>query len=320
MKTIKEYSTIVNEAIAAMTFTEPASLYDPIAYTMEGQGKRLRPVLTLAVADALNADIHKALSPALGIELYHNFTLLHDDIMDNSPTRRGRLAVWKKWTPAQAILSGDTMLSLAMGHIIKSDFPADTRIELIDCFNATAIEVDHGQQLDMDFETQRKVSLEDYLLMISQKTGALLGGACEIGAICGGASALSREAFRNYGYLLGLAFQIQDDILDVYGDEASLGKPIGGDIANDKHTWLHIHAGDEASDEMDDIYRRGLCGKEKYDAVRAIYDRLNLRQRGETTADGYLNNAINAIARAGLDDVAYRFFVDFAHSLIGRKK
>lgn len=320
MKTIKEYSGIINAAIAAMTYDGPASLFDPIRYTMEGEGKRLRPVLTLAVAEAMHADVEKAVCPALGVELYHNFTLLHDDIMDNSPMRRNRQAVWKKWSEAQAILSGDTMLSVAMSCMISSGYADSQRMAMIDCFNTTALAVDRGQQYDMDFERRGDVTLDEYIDMISLKTGELLAGACCIGAICGNATASALKAFREYGISLGIAFQIQDDILDVYGDEATLGKPIGGDILNDKHTWLHICAMAEAHDEMSEIYDRKPAGAEKIDAVRGVYDRLGLRDKGEREVERYLECAVQALDGAGLSADARQFFVDFAHSLIGRKK
>lgn len=337
MKKITEYSKIINDAIARIKYTEPKELYAPIAYTMEGAGKRLRPVLTLAVVDALKGEaspevredchsgkhsdsISDALSPALAVELYHNFTLLHDDIMDNSPTRRGRLAVWKKWNTAQAILSGDTMLSVALKHILDSDIDDVMKLHLVNCFNNTAIAVDHGQQLDMEFEHTENVTLDDYMTMISLKTGALMAGACEMGAIMGGADKDARRAFADYGIYLGIAFQIQDDILDVYGNEATLGKPIGGDILNDKHTWLHIIATKEAPDDMGKISHSGINGQEKIDAVRAVYDRLHLQQRGGAEVEKYLDMAISSLDKVAISDEARQFFIDFAHSLIGRVK
>ncbi|MDE6317253.1 MAG: polyprenyl synthetase family protein [Muribaculaceae bacterium] len=320
MKTIKEYSAIINEAIATRQYSEPASLYDPIRYTMEGHGKRLRPVLTLAAADAMNVDSDKAVLPALGVELYHNFTLLHDDIMDNSPTRRGRVAVWKKWDTAQAILSGDTMLSEAAGCMIDSPFAPSQRINMLRCFNETALIVDRGQQYDMDFERRDTVTPDEYLMMIEYKTGALLACACMIGAMCGDASAETVEAFRQYGINLGIAFQIQDDILDVYGDEATLGKPIGGDIVNDKHTWLLISAMEKVPETMDGIYARNLTAADKINAVREVYDSLHLRALAEREVERYMSKAINAITAASLSDAATSFFTDFANSLIGRKK
>lgn len=320
MKTIKEYSTIINEAIASLRYADPASLYEPIRYTMEGQGKRLRPVLTLAVADAMNVAVERAVLPALGVELYHNFTLLHDDIMDNSPTRRGRMAVWKKWNTAQAILSGDTMLSEAAQFIIGSDFDARQRIDMLGCFNETALIVDRGQQYDMDFEHRDDVTLGEYLMMIEYKTGALLAGACMIGAMCGNASGATVEAFRRYGINLGIAFQIQDDILDVYGDEATLGKPIGGDIINDKHTWLLINALDKAPEAIAEIRASKPDAAAKIDAVREVYDRLGLRELAEQQVEKYMTEAVAALDDAPLSDDARGFFVDFARSLIGRAK
>lgn len=320
MKTVKEYSAIINGAIAAMRYGEPQSLYAPISYTMEGEGKRLRPVLTLAVAEALGAGIDRAVKPALGVELYHNFTLLHDDIMDNSPTRRGRQSVWKKWDTACAILSGDTMLSVALDCVLRADYPADTLLKMARCFNDTAVEVDCGQKYDMDFEHRDDVTLDEYINMISLKTGALLAGACSMGAICGDADATVLDAFRSYGMNLGIAFQIQDDILDVYGDEATLGKPVGGDILNGKHTWLHISAVEQAPGEMNEVYEGNLAGADKIDTVRGIYDRLGLREKGEREVERYLALATYALEAAALTDDARRFFIDFAHSLIGRKK
>lgn len=318
MKSISEYSDIVNNAIAGVMYPEPKSLNDPIKYTMEGNGKRLRPVLVLAVADALDADIYDALYPALGVEFYHNFTLLHDDVMDNSPKRRGRQAVWKKWDVAQAILSGDTMLSMASDFILNSRYDAETRLALVENFNRTAVAVDHGQQYDMDFEHRDNVSLSEYLDMISLKTGKLIAGACVQGAICAGAEMEVRDAFYDYGLNLGIAFQIQDDILDVYGNEATLGKPIGGDILNDKHTWLHILAMEEAPREMSEA--ASLKRVEKIDAVRSIYDKLQLQQRGESHVAHYFDIAIDSINKIRLPQEATEFFVNFAHSLIGRKK
>lgn len=337
MKKIEEYSKIINEAIARIKYTGPHELYAPIAYTMEGAGKRLRPVLTLAVVDALNegngiapetgyrpgapsCPLSVAISPALAVELYHNFTLLHDDIMDNSPTRRGRLAVWKKWNTAQAILSGDTMLSVALKHILDSDIDDVMKLHLVNCFNNTAIAVDHGQQLDMEFEHAGRVSLDDYLKMISLKTGALMAGACEMGAIMGGADKDARKSFADYGIYLGIAFQIQDDILDVYGNEATLGKPIGGDILNDKHTWLHIIAAKEASEDMSKISHSGINGREKIDAVRVVYDRLHLQQRSGSEVEKYLDKAVKSLDNIDISDDARQFFINFAHSLIGRVK
>lgn len=318
MKSIQEYSNIVNKAIAGVVYPELGSLYNPIRYTMEGNGKRLRPVLTLAVADAFDADINEAINPALGIEFYHNFTLLHDDVMDNSPKRRGREAVWKRWGVAQAILSGDTMLSLASDFILNSGYDAETKLALVENFNRTAVAVDHGQQFDMDFEHRDNVTIPEYLDMISLKTGELIAGACVQGTICGGVDREVKEAFYDFGINLGIAFQIQDDILDVYGNEETLGKPIGGDVLNDKHTWLHILAMEEDPKEMSEAAK--LKGMAKIDAVRSIYNKLHLQQRGESKVAHYLNIATDSIRRISLSPETTEFFVDFANSLIGRKK
>lgn len=320
MKTVEEYSSIINNAILGVHFQPPYSLSDPIVYTMRGNGKRLRPVLTLAVAEALGVSPHRVLGPAVAVEVYHNFTLLHDDVMDNSPMRRGQPSVWKKWNTAQAILSGDAMLSVALDCLLHVCLPNEVIVELVRCFNGIALDVDAGQQFDMDFEKRYDVTLEEYIKMISLKTGALLGGACLIGAICGGAPARVRTAFYDYGKYLGIAFQIQDDILDVFGDEATLGKPIGGDILNDKHTWLYISAKYAAPETMADLYRQHLSGAEKITAIRSVYEQYGLQEKAEREVARYLQIAVDAIATTGLDENTQSFFTDFAHSLIGRKK
>lgn len=320
MKQLKEYSAIVNDAVAGLRYGKPSTMYDPIEYTLAGGGKRIRPVLALAAADAYGADLAKVVTPAVGIEIYHNFTLLHDDIMDNSPTRRGRKSVWAKWDVAQAILSGDAMLSLAMEMMTSNGFSDAQRIALMRNFNTTAIAVDRGQQLDIDFEKAAQVTPDEYIEMISLKTGALLAGACITGAICGNASETALKAFYDYGINLGIAFQIQDDILDVYSDETTLGKPIGGDILNDKHTWLLIHAQDAAPAEVAAIYDAALTGREKIDAMREIYDRHGIRALSEAAVAHYTELAISALGSAGLSCDAVGWFARFAHSLINRTK
>ena len=222
---------LIEDAIAGLSYDEgPQGLFAPVRYTLEGGGKRLRPLLLLSTCEALGGDPDKAISQAVGLEMFHNFTLLHDDVMDNSEVRRGRPTVHRRWNPSVAILSGDAMLTMATELVCK-DSGAHLR-EVLDLFNRTAMEVYGGQQLDMEFENRRDVSVKEYVEMIRLKTSVLLACACKLGAIMAGASEKDADAMYSYGEKLGLAFQLQDDNLDTYGDPALFGKEIGGDIIN----------------------------------------------------------------------------------------
>lgn len=320
MKTAKEYAAIADNAIRNLDYSNsrPRNLYAPIEYALKSGGKRLRPTLMLAVTDALGADSSKFINAAIAIEMFHNFTLVHDDIMDHADTRHGIPSVHAKWGEATAILSGDLMLTIS--NILISDnkkLDSNTIIGLLNSFNTTAVKVYRGQQFDIDFESKPNVSVDDYMLMIGLKTAALLGGACHLGAICAGADAHTRNRFYEYGYALGTAFQLQDDLLDTFGDEAVFGKKIGGDIENDKKTWLYIMAMNEANERMNEAMK--LTGKEKFEAVRAVYESLDLRNRCEKLIDKFTNSAIRQLNELPIDADAKQFFTDFALSLVGRK-
>lgn len=321
MKTAKEYVDIINNEIAAINAAkrEPESLYAPIVYAMEGGGKRIRPMLALAVADALGGDCTKYVHAALAVEGFHNFTLLHDDIMDRADTRHGRPSVYRKYGEAAAILSGDAMLTLA-GMLLTDNpqFDAETKVRLNDTFNARAMEVYFGQAFDMDFESRNDVTIEEYNQMIGYKTAALIAGSCQIGAICAGANEDVTKAFFSYGDNLGMAFQLQDDLLDTFGDPKTFGKPVGGDILNDKKTWLRITAQAEAPEEMGNATL--LSGNNKIETVRNIYLKLNLPERCDTLINQYTANAIKSLDNIGINAEARQFFVDFANSLIHRAK
>ena len=241
MLTFNEYLKMVNDAIAEIPYPKtPGNLYEPIAYTMALGGKRIRPVLTLMACDAFGGDAQKAIKAAVGLEMFHNFTLLHDDVMDKADVRRGQPTVHRRWNDNVAILSGDTMLTMASQMMAQVD--ADKLAPVMELFNKTAIEIYEGQQYDMDFECRSVVKEEEYLEMIRLKTSVLLGCACKLGAIIAGASEENADAIYNMGQYLGLAFQLQDDVLDVWGDEATFGKAVGGDIMNNKKTILLINA------------------------------------------------------------------------------
>ena len=275
----------INAAIAAIAYpAQPEQLYAPIAYTMSLGGKRLRPQLVLMACEALGGDVERAILPAVGLELFHNFTLLHDDVMDRADVRRGQPTVHRRWNDNVAILSGDAMLTMAAQHIAQA--PSKCAQQVMELFNRTAMEIYEGQQWDMDFEHRDDVSAEEYLEMIRLKTSVLLGCACEMGALIAGAPHDTCERFYKVGEQLGLMFQMQDDLLDVWGDPATFGKEIGGDIMNNKKTFLLIDAiqqaqGDDALELRRWIHDEEALRNMKVPAVTAIYERLGLRQQLE---------------------------------------
>ena len=239
MHSIDFYSDHIEAAIAALAYPkEPAGLYAPVKYTLEGGGKRIRPTLLLASADAFGVSPEAVTSQAVGIEMFHNFTLLHDDVMDNADVRRGRPTVHRRWNNETAILSGDAMLTMA--SMLMGRCPADHLERVLELFNHTAMEIYEGQQYDMDFERRTDVTVSEYMEMIRLKTSVLLACACAIGAVMGNAPEEAVNAMYAYGEKLGLAFQLRDDYLDTYGDPAIFGKEIGGDILNEKKTWLCV--------------------------------------------------------------------------------
>ena len=309
MKPLDHYLSIIETALSQINYPkEPAGLYEPIAYTLQGGGKRLRPVLTLAACDAFCGDPEKALNQAMAVEMFHNFTLLHDDVMDRADMRRGRPTVHVRWDDRTAILSGDCMLTLATMMVMRGADDQSLR-PAVNLLNRTAVEIYEGQQLDMDFETRRDVTLDDYLEMIRLKTSVLLGCACQMGAIMGGASEQSQQAMYSFGEKLGLAFQLQDDYLDTFGDPIVFGKEIGGDIANDKKTWLMLTA---VAEDQTGVMTRELSTpsdrQEKIEAVREVYRQLNLEERCHQLIDVYVAQAVKELERADLKLSAYEFF------------
>lgn len=322
MKTIAEYRADLESAVKELSWPEGMldSLYQPIAYALSAGGKRIRPVLTMMAADAFGGAAGKAVRPALGIETFHNFTLLHDDVMDNSDMRRGRPTVHKKYGSNAAILSGDTMLTLATQWVCEVE--PDRLRPVLDAFNDMAIKIYEGQALDMAFETAETVSLADYLEMISCKTGALLGAAASIGAIIGGASAEDAARLYNYGMAVGLAFQIQDDWLDTFGDSATFGKPIGGDINNSKKTYLYLHAL-ESSPAMEEALRAAMAmapGESKVKTVTRLYEKLGVKEACSKAVAHYSSQAMAAVKATSLSDEAKDAFRHLAEKLVGRKK
>ena len=321
MKTFQTYLDTVNQAIAAIPYPEqPYQLYAPIAYHMALGGKRVRPVLVLMANDALGGEEAIALDAALGIEMFHNFTLLHDDVMDNADVRRGKPTVHRRWSSNTAILSGDTMLTLATQFIARTGNKA-----VMDLFNKTAIEIYEGQQWDMDFEVRNDVSVDEYINMIRLKTSVLLGCALKTGALLADGSDEDCEALYEAGVNMGLAFQLQDDLLDVWGDPETFGKEIGGDIMNNKKTFLLINAmqlvqGDDADELRHWLNDPYASRDDKVPAVTALYERLGVRQLAEKAIVDYNARAIASFGRVKISDEDKQAFIDLANSLAGRKK
>lgn len=300
----------------------PASLYEPIRYTLALGGKRMRPLLTLMGAGLFKEDVHCALHAAQGIELFHNFTLLHDDIMDNAPLRRGKPSVHAKWNPNVAILSGDAMYTEAFRQLAKS--PKAVLPDVLDIFTKTALEVCEGQQLDMDFETQPKVSIADYLHMIELKTAVLLAAALEIGAICAEAEKKEAEKLYQFGLHVGIAFQLQDDILDVYGDADKFGKQVGGDIVANKKTYLLLKAFESANKyQQEELLQWSQAGvkdaKEKVEAVKALYDVLHVKAEAGKEMHRHYEIGIAALASVKADEAKKKVLKDFTDSLMVRE-
>ncbi len=321
MHTVNEYVDYINSQIGAIKYpSRPARLYEPIKYTIEAGGKRLRPMLLLAVADSLGVPMGMAVNQALAIEMFHNFTLLHDDLMDRADMRHGKPTVHVKWDAATAILSGDTMLTMA-GMMVTKGLRDKSALDILALFNDTAIDVYEGQQKDMDFESRTDVTIEEYLDMISQKTGALIAAPCLMGAILANADEDRRQAFKEFGKALGKAFQLQDDWLDTYGDPTVFGKKIGGDILNDKKTYLLIKAlADSTGEQKTELLSlMGTRSDEKIERVRAIYDATGAEAACRSLIEEATNEAIKAIERAELSDRATEFFRTLAEKSLPRR-
>ena len=324
MLTFNQYLERVNAAIENLPYpAQPAHLYEPISYTMALGGKRIRPVLVLMACEAVGGDIEKAIMPAVGLEMYHNFTLLHDDVMDKADIRRGKPTVHVKWDDNTAILSGDAMLTMATQLIARAD--AAVMPQVMELFNRTAMEIYEGQQYDMDFESRGDVTVEEYIAMIRLKTSVLLGCACKMGALIGGADEATAQRFYEIGENLGLAFQLQDDMLDVWGDEATFGKAIGGDIMNNKKTFLLINACQRATDDNRIelalwLNTENASRAVKVPAVTAIYERLGLKELSEAEIAKYNDTAMAAVFETAVDEPAKKAFIDLISRLVKRDR
>ncbi|MDE6010026.1 MAG: polyprenyl synthetase family protein [Muribaculaceae bacterium] len=322
MKRISEYAAEVESAIRALGLgqREPQSLYVPIEYALEAGGKRIRPVLVLMTADAFGGDTAAAMAPALGMEIFHNFTLLHDDVMDDSETRRNRPTVFRKYGENVAILSGDTMEGLAGQQMLK--VPDAVLRRVMEVFNRMSIEVYEGQALDMEFEHRADVTPDEYVEMIRLKTGSLLGACAEIGGIIAGCDDKICARLREYGENLGIAFQIEDDWLDTFGDAATFGKPIGGDINQAKKTFLYISGMASGSEEAKALKMAMElpAGDMRVKTVTRIYEKMHLDESCRKAAASYSAKAMKAVKATGLPEDRLDSFKYLLDRLSGRKK
>ncbi|HOK61524.1 polyprenyl synthetase family protein [Tenuifilum sp.] len=323
MYTLESINQKVDSAIKQLDLTgEPRNLYEPIAYIMSMGGKRIRPALVLAACNLYSDDIDQALPAALAVELFHNFTLVHDDIMDNADMRRGLVTIHKKWNPNIAILSGDAMTVLAYKLLVQVD--KSILPEVINIFNSFAMGICEGQQMDMDFESDTMVSRDEYLKMIELKTSILLKGALQIGAVIGGAGRNDVELIGEFGRSMGLAFQLQDDLLDCYGDSSTFGKRIGGDIVASKKTMLTIITaeklkGTQRSDFIELYNSKSLTDQLKIGRVMDYYSKAEVQHEMVSIIDTYFDNATQAINKLNVSESRKDVLNQILTRLIGRK-
>ncbi len=311
----KRLNDFLTEQTALSHYSEdnskyPYSLYDPLNYIMQGGGKRIRPLMVFFSCEAFGGSVEQSIDAAVAIEILHNFTLVHDDIMDNADTRRGKETIHKKWSVNEAILVGDELIGLSYRSLLRTK---TERIgEIVRAFTDGVIEVCEGQALDKEYETADDVTLNDYVIMIRKKTAELLKTSAIIGSIIAGANTEQIETITNYSKFLGLAFQIQDDLLDVVANEQEFGKKIGGDILEKKKTYLYLKSL-ELSEEnikstLKDIYKNGTAGQDKIDEIIKIYKssgaiefaKIDI-QNYTLEANGYLSNILNPSARHRLE-------------------
>lgn len=324
MLTATEIQEKVNAYIASLPYErKPKSLYDPIEYVLAAGGKRIRPSFVLMAYNLFHDDVDRILPVATALETYHNYTLLHDDLMDKADMRRGRPTVHKKWDDNTAILSGDTMLVLAYEHLAKCDTkylkPA------LDLFTETALEVSEGQQFDMEFETRNDVAEEEYIEMIRLKTSVLLACALKMGAVVAGASDADANALYAFGEKVGLAFQLQDDLLDVYGDPKVFGKAIGGDITSNKKTFMLINAFNRADAGTRAELERWTTATEfnpaeKIAAVTEIYNRLGIDKLAEQRIKEYFEQSRQHLDELSVSDDRKAVLREYTERMMNRKK
>ncbi len=325
MHSYSHLSGLLNEILgkeqAALQALSPKEMYEPMSYIIGLGGKRVRPLLTLVGCDLFGADPQKALNGALAVELFHNFSLIHDDILDNAPLRRGNVTVHEKWNHNIALLSGDGMMVKAFEILSRGE---EQHVPtLLKLFSKTGLEVCEGQQLDMNFETQEQVSVEDYLHMITNKTAVLLGCSLQMGAICAGAPREDQAHVYEFGKHVGIAFQILDDILDVYADHDKFGKQVGGDIISNKKTFLLLKAF-ELADPAQQKTLQGLLNdkaignSDKIAQVTELYNALRIKDIASQEANLHTETALKHLAEISADPAKKERLKHFAENLLNR--
>ncbi len=316
------YVQMINNGIENISFPlKPENLYHPVIYSLTQGGKRMRPVLCLMACNMYNGDIDKCLGPALGIEIFHNFTLVHDDIMDRAPIRRGKDTVYKKWNTNIAILSGDTMFAIAIHQFFKLN--PDVLPGILEDFTQTAIEVCEGQQLDMDYETKKDVRITQYLEMIRLKTAVLLGCSLKTGSIVARANESQGKLLYEMGVNLGLSFQLMDDYLDVFGDEEKFGKISGGDIVTNKKTFLHLtayeSAGARQTDYLNELFTSGdISDEEKVREVKKMYLELEVDRISRDRIEQYYYKALQISKELACSEQNKKPLLEYAGRLLKR--
>ena len=322
MLSIEKYQTaFINYLEEYTVVKEPKGLYDPIQYILNLGGKRLRPVLTLMSAEIFGVDFKKALNAALSIEVFHNFSLVHDDIMDDAPLRRGEVTVHEKWNINTGILSGDAMLIMA--YQLFENYDAQVFQSLAKLFSKTAIEVCEGQQYDVDFETRNNVTIAEYLKMIEYKTAVLVGAAMKMGAIVANASIEDQNSIYNFGRYLGIAFQLQDDYLDAFGDPKTFGKQVGGDIIENKKTYLYLKTLEFATvkdkEELKVLFNQELKDNtKKIEVVKRLYTSTGATDKTKQEIENYTNKAFSVLETLNISEDKKSLLKTFGNSLMRR--
>lgn len=323
MEKIQQLKERFDAFIGGVDFMKsPIGLYEPVAYTVLQKGKRLRPMLCLLACDLFGGEYHEAKYPALALETAHNFTLIHDDIMDQAPIRRGKETVYKKWNTNQAILSGDAALVMAYDFATRTHRP----VEVLSLLNEVLLEICEGQQMDMEFETRNEVSIPEYLEMIRLKTAVLLAASLRIGAVVADADEDDQRHLYDFGIGIGMAFQLQDDILDCYSDVTVFGKVTGGDIVENKKTMMYLKALELASGEQKKRLQALFSGEvainpqRKIDEVIAIYDELHVKEEVERLMEDYYRQANVALDAVRLPEECKIHLRRYAEMLSGRDK
>lgn len=318
---IEVYRSFIAKEIADTQFPNtPPNLYEPVKYILELGGKRMRPILSMMACELFSGEFKDAKNVALGVEIFHNFTLIHDDIMDEAPLRRGKVTVHEKWNERVGILSGDRLMIESYEKL--GQYKPEILPKILRLYNIAAIEVCEGQQMDMDHETKEDVTIQDYITMIRKKTAVLLGCSLQIGAVVGGASDKDAEDLYDFGTNLGIAFQLQDDILDVYADQSKFGKQVGGDIIANKKTYLLLTALETAnSDQLEKL--KALMNEEDHEKkvkeVMEIYDQLKIREKAEKQMEIYYKTSMENLDNIQVDDKKKEPLRTLANFLLSRE-